>query len=272
MRDEGQANGPVKADHYYKSHRQLQKLKSLLPADAVEDLAGEVIRRLSERHAAHPADLPSSDQIDHLCFALLAEDHEAGATFIADARTAGASIDAIYLQYLSPAARKLGDWWEDSLVSFTDVTLATSRMYAIMNALRHEMPRRTSSVPKSAIFASVPGDDHTLGVRMAADLFRKEGWDIILKTDEDHDSLVSYIAETDVPIVGFSAGGRHSLQALSRLVVAVRIKKPRNLLLVGGHIVEEAPSAIRLLGVDGVLADIETARVLMDDLVHQLNS
>ena len=84
----------------------------------------------------------------------------------------------------------LGTWWEEDRVSFVEVTVGTSRMYAIMRALRRQMPLASHIHSKSAIFASVPGETHVLGVRMAADLLRKEGWDIELKIGRTHEELV----------------------------------------------------------------------------------
>jgi methanogenic corrinoid protein MtbC1 len=170
------------------------------------------------------------------------------------------------LKYLAGAARMLGDWWEVDLASFTEVTLGTSRMYAIMRAMRYEMPIPSSAATRTAIFASVPGETHTLGVRMAADLFRKDGWKIDLRVADTHDSLVSGIVQSDTHLVGISVGGAHSLQALSRLIIALRIEKPTARILVSGHITEEAKDAIDLIGVDGMATDIETAKQLMESL------
>lgn len=266
MRDLGQLKSLLDVDLYARSQSQLRKFKSQLPADSVEDLAREVIRRLAERDDDFSMEAPSDDQIQRLCFALLSEDHLAGAAFITDVRSAGATIDAVYLKYLARAAQMLGEWWDDDLVSFPEVTLGTSRMYAIMRAMRHQMPFRPGSVSRSAIFVSVPGETHTLGVRMAADLFRQDGWDIDLQINEDHDSLVAHIVQSGVPLVGISAGGQHALQSLSRLIVALRIKTPATALFISGQVAEEDVDAIKLLGVDGIVNDIDAARALMSDL------
>jgi methanogenic corrinoid protein MtbC1 len=257
---------------YTKAQRQIREFKSQLPANSVEDLAREVIRRMVERDAAMALEAPSGNQIEALCHLLLSEDDEAGAAFINSVRTAGASIDEVYLQYLARAARMLGEWWDKNQVSFTQVTLGTSRMYAIMRVLRHQFPIVTAADDRSAVFASVPGEKHILGVRMAADLFRKDGWEIDLKFAESHDALVSDIVRSDARLIGISAGGVHSLQALSRLVIALQIQQPAAALFVSGQAVEEAAEAISLIGVDGMASDIDTAKVLMDRLWTDLQA
>lgn len=266
MRDQGQFDSLFDIDLYSSSQTKLRNFKSQLPDGSVENLAREVLQRLAERGEELSIEKPSNDQIEHLCFALLSDDHLAGAAFISDVRSAGASIDAVYLKYLAQAAQKLGDWWDDDLVSLSHVTIGTSRMYAIMRAMRHQMPFNSGSISKTALFVSVPDETHTLGVRMATDLFRKDGWNIDLKIGEDHDSLVSYIVQSKAPIVGISAGGPHSLEALSRLIVALQIKTPATALFVSGQITEEATDAIKLIGADACVSDIDTARALMNEL------
>lgn len=266
MRNQDMQKSALDVALYEEAQGQIHEFKSKMPTASVEQLAREVIRRLAERDDDISIDAPTDDQIESLCLALLDDDNQAGAAFILEARSAGASIDAVYLKYLARAARMLGEWWDTDKVAFHQVAVGTSRMYAIMRAMRHQMPYTNPSVTRSAIFVSVPGETHTLGVRMAADLFRKEGWDIDLQIDDDHDSLVSYLVESDAALIGISAGGQHSLPALSRLIVALRIKMPGTALFVSGQITQEAADAINLIGVDGMVNDIDAAKALMIDL------
>ena len=270
MRDQDQNESSLDIDIYARSQGQLRELNSQLPLEAVETLSRETLRRLAERDRDVSIYAPSDEKVERLCHALLDDDHLAGAAFINALRSAGASIDVVYLKYLASAARKLGDWWDNDMVSFTKVALGTSRMYAIMRAMRHQMPLNPGLSSKSAIFVSVPGETHTLGVSMATDLFRKEGWDIDLHIGEDHDSLVAHIVQSEMPLVGISAGGPYSLHALSRLVVALRIKTPGTALFVSGQITEDDMKAVNLIGVDGVATDIDTAKALMNNLWDRL--
>ncbi len=193
MRDQNHQLRYLDLGLYSQSQAKIRMLKSRLPEDSVESLAREVIRRLAEQDIDASVEAPSDDQLEHLCHALLSGDDHAGTQFIRDVRTEGASVEVVYLRYLAQAARMLGEWWEEDLVSFGEVTLGTSRMYAIMRALRRESLNEHTSPNRSAVFASVPGETHTLGVRMAADLFRKDGWDIELMVGMSHEELVSEI-------------------------------------------------------------------------------
>lgn len=249
---------------YVRSQTELRLLKSRLPEPSVENLAREVIRRLATQGTLASVRVPVEDEIAELCHALLSEDDHAGADMIQGLRSDGASIEAVYLTYLAGAARMLGDWWDTSRVTFTDVTLGTSRMYAIMRALRYQFPEDHRAPVRRAIFVAVPGETHVLGVRMAADLFRKHGWEIELKIDRTHDELVEEISGSDAVIVGISAGGSHAVEALSKLIIALRISTPRARIFVSGHIVEEAKDAVELMDADGIVTGVDDAEAVME--------
>lgn len=272
MRSQEELENSFDVLQYTRSHTELRTLKSRLPAESVETLAREVIRRMAERGINLVVHTPEAEDIEILCHALLSDDDQAGAEFIKELRTDGASIEALYLTYLAGSARMLGDWWDSSQVSFTDVALGTTRMYAIMRALRHQFSGRPTSPTRSAVFASVPGETHVLGVRMAADLFRKDGWDIDLKIGLPHDQLVQEIAQSDAFVVGISAGGTRSVEPLSKLIIALRISNPKSWIYICGHIVDEAKDAIALMDADGVLTDVADANELMKSIWDSANA
>lgn len=270
MRRDGPSGKPLDLDVYVRSQSELRTLKSQLPEDSVESLAREVIRRLTERDGSLSVAAPSDDEIARLCEALLSSDDHAGADFIQKIETDGATIEIVYLEYLARAARMLGVWWEEDKISFMSVTLGTSRMFAIMRGLHHRFASSQPSQKRKALFASVPGETHTLGVRMAADLFRRDGWEISLKLGVSHVELVEYVEGSDAVLIGLSAGGAHSITALSQLVVALRISKPSAKIFVSGNAAVVAAETISLLGVDGIAADVQSARSLMTSLWNEV--
>jgi len=253
---------------YLEAQAQLRSLKSQLPIGAVELLAREVIRRVAARERPGPQASPSEDKIKMLCDALLSGDDKAGARFIEEVRTEGVSMNIVYLEYLGAAAIKLGKMWDESHISFVEVTLGVSRIYAILRGLSHLLAFDYSITTKSAVFAAVPGEIHNLGISMATDLFRENGWDINLKIARSHDDLVDEISACNASIIGLSASGDHSIEALSRLVIALRLSNPHANIFVSGSIVQEANETVGLMGVDGMAADIEEAQELMSSFLE----
>lgn len=253
---------------YEQSFQEIKTLKKKLPEDAIIALAREVLLRVAERGTAVEikTEKPLSGQVEKLARALISDDPNAGADLIRNARTDGASLEDVYLLHLAEASRKLGDWWNDDKISLVDVTVGTGRIYAIMRGLSRLFPFPEQTGQKSAMFTVVPGETHTIGVKMAADLFRKNGWDIDLKIDASADDLATDIRLFKPRIVGLSAGGEHATEALARLIIAIRINSPATAILVSGQIVNEATELVRLMGPDAMVFNFDDVETEMERL------
>jgi len=201
--------------------------------DAVEQLAGDVLRRLAasgaqSESAAYP--VISAEKIDAFCEALIAPSTETALRFIEERRAEGLTRMGVYLGYVCAAARRLGEGWDNDEYSFLDVTTGSGHLYALMRALRAERPdaHDPADIHRSALFATVPGEDHGIGVTVAADVFRERGWEIDLRIGCDHDSLVERAEHTRPRVVGLSLTTEARFDALARLVVAMRLAAPQS--------------------------------------------
>lgn len=253
---------------YERNKTNIHRLKDHVPEELFASLAREVIRRVvskADTIVVEP-DAIDADELEKLAHALIDQDDGAALRIIMELRTDGKGAEVIYLAHLAAAARLLGVWWEEDRVRFSQVTLATGRIFAIMRSMRHLFEPVALVEGKSALFASVPGEDHTLGVRMAADLFRKEGWDITVKTGLDHDALVAQIEQTPARILGLSMSGQHSFEALSRLVLAVRISAPHMAIFLSGQSVDENMPLLELMEFEGISSDVEDAKERLSEL------
>lgn len=260
----------MERERYDEATEKIRALKSRLPEAAVKSLAEEVIRRAA---ALAPADAVKSVAADArpgvimgLTEALVGSDPEAALHQIQNLQQAGADLEELELVYLAAAAQRLGTLWEDSILSVAEVTLGTSRIYGILRALDpiREVPRVPSG--RSAMFANVPGDQHVLGIRMAADIFRRRGWDIDLLIGLSHNELVARVGETAHLIIGLSAGGGRVIAELARLVLAIRMQKPGVRIFVSGRAVTENADLVAAVQPDGMSADFERAYDMMMDL------
>jgi methanogenic corrinoid protein MtbC1 len=243
-------------------------LQTRLPESALQVLAREVIARMLDRRASLNESLrPLENQrLEEFCKVLTGPDPASAVDLISRMRADGSTIEQIYLGALSPAARRLGVWWDEDSASFAEVTIGISRIYGIMYGLRAEFPITIQANQRTAVFASVPGDDHTLGVSIAADLFRKDGWEIDLKLGMDHDTLVRELKSADAPIIGVSLGREESLPAMARLVLALRVSNPRAYIMVAGRFVAAHADTLQVTGADAAATDMPQALEEMEQL------
>jgi MerR family transcriptional regulator, light-induced transcriptional regulator len=232
------------------------------PPHLYAGMAQEVVRQLAVRSTPTDRKLhkPTTEELEAFCNALISGDDEAAASIVDNAKKNGATSEAVYLKYLAAAARLLGDWWLTDRASFAQVTVGTGQIFSIMREMKCTIGLAPRPHGTSVIFASVPGEDHTLGIRMAAELFREDGWEIVLKIGLEHDELVSEIESRPGSIVGLSIAGKHSLDALSRLVVALHISCPQSALLVCGQDIGELRPCLAWMGLDCIATDINEAK------------
>lgn len=237
--------------------------RTVLPQDAVETMASEIVKRLTEVKERLPGLIVpeiAAERIHAFCALLIQPDPAAALQFIAERRAEGLSRQGVYLGYVTGAARHLGELWDRDAVSFLDVTCGTGHLYALMRALRSETQTRTRfDSRRVALFATVPGESHGIGITMAADLFREAGWQIDLVTGTEHDGLLARIEATAPQVIGLSLSTEERLEALIRLVVAIRLVLPGALIGVAPASSIDGNKLRGLVDIDLVFTDAPSA-------------
>jgi MerR family transcriptional regulator, light-induced transcriptional regulator len=247
---------------------------SSLATESVTLLAREVLSRLATRPNRKKApDVPALvADIEALCSALLCPDENAGQAVVDDARQNGANPETVYLQFLAKAAIRLGVLWEEGDASFAEVSIGSSRIQSIIRSMSPLFEAPWQQPNRSALFASVPGETHTLGVRMATDIFRRSGWEITLRVGLSLDELVTEVVQGGHHLLGLSAGGEHALPALESLLREVRLVAPQVCIMICGQMTVIQRHALESLGADAVASDVLSARTELDRLwEHQQN-
>lgn len=191
---------------------------------------------------------------------------------VADLMEAGLTVEDICLDHLAPAARCLGEWWEVDRLPFTEVTLATSRIQAMLCRMPASRAMPLTISDKGAVFCAVPGEQHTLGVMMAADLFRRNGWDVTLLVGLAHDEMLSRLARDDRRVIGLSCSGDHSRDALGALMHGIRKVRPDAHILLSGGITGDAEAMSCLPRADAIVSSVEEAEAWIEDLAGRISA
>jgi methanogenic corrinoid protein MtbC1 len=263
-------DGGLDREAFDKARGLFTKRAGVMPDTAVHALAAEVITRLERKGPAAAERAPPEADIDALCDALVSPRDDAAAELVLDARRNGMSIDMVYFGYLAASARRLGERWDEDRTTSAQMTIAAGRMYAIMRGLRQSFAsdQYLTADHVRALFASTPGETHTLGVTMAADFFRRRGWQIDLRTGLTHHELLSAAEQAACPVIGVSASSERMVFPLARLIVALRITSPAAWIMVSGKIIDLVPDILTLVDADGVAPDAETALAQMLDHIE----
>ena len=198
---------------------------------------------------------------------ILTRSEEQALACITRMRAAGAPIEAIYLDLLAPAARYLGELWEEDLCDFTDVTIGLGHLQKMLRDLNSEVEasRNPTANGLSILLVPTPGEQHTFGLAMVAELFRKQGWEVMGGPYELADSPQALTGHRSFDVVGFSLATSVNLDNLRKTILEVR-KASKNkavCIMVGGPIFTLHPEYASGIGADLVASDAQQAPSLV---------
>jgi methanogenic corrinoid protein MtbC1 len=186
----------------------------------------------------------------------------------------GVSIDAILLDLLAPAARTLGEYWEDDRCDFVDVTMGLWRLQHIVHELGQRAPHKTVSAhpDRRAHFTVAPGDQHSFGVVMIEDFFRRAGWQTSSAPTSTLAEVVALVSREWFELIGLTVSYEAHIDTLPDIIAALRnkSKNPALLVMVGGRIFTEQPGLAARVGADGTAPDGKQAVLSAEKLLGQL--
>lgn len=174
--------------------------------------------------------------------------------FVVELMATERSLQAVYLDLLAPAARRLGEMWSDDEVAYCDVTIALGRLQHLIRLLGWKAPTDTLSPPsrQTVLFAPAPSEQHIFGLIMVEDHFRRAGWRTWLETQADSDSVTQIVAQHWFDVVGFSLSNASMARRLAALIRHARAtSKNRDVfIMVGGYALVQDPMLFETLGAD----------------------
>jgi methanogenic corrinoid protein MtbC1 len=190
-------------------------------------------------------------------------------TFLAD----GVSVEAIYIDLLAPAARRLGEMWEDDECDFIDVTMGLWRLQEVMQevgARRPPLPAIPMPEAPRSLFAPMPGDQHGFGAMMIDDVFARAGWDSVFLADPLRKELLDALSKDPFDVVGLTLSRDCPSAALTNIIKAMRSVScnPHLSILIGGQMINQKPAIVAEVGADGTGADARAALEVAQALVQ----
>ena len=183
----------------------------------------------------------------------------------------GSSVDSIYVDLLAPTARRLGEYWESDERDFVDVTMGLWRIQEILRelTLRIPPPAVAGFGQRSALFSTMPGEQHSFGTLMIAECFYRAGWDADIMIEPSQSELIGKFAGRHYDLIGLTVSLDCPKATLSGLVSAIRSvsSNPATRIMMGGRVINDDPGLIEECGADATAADAPSAVILADLLV-----
>lgn len=245
----------------------------------MQTLNAEIIPRLVRSHRPEPVELPhhlptplSEADLERFVQACVGSDTDRHLRLFEGFRADGHELPHLYLDLITPAARRIGRLWEKDDCSFPEVTLALYRLQSLLHSLNDEFCANPAyRQPQHRILlAPMPGSHHTLGFYMLAQFFRRDGWNVCSAVEAEGSALVAATKADWYDVVALSASCDSDIGPLRTLVHEIRCASlnPRVGIMVGGPL--ELDRKVReRLGAEAYSGDALSALRAADRLVHE---
>lgn len=249
-------------------------------ASLVRAIESEIIPRLMvARQAGHLSGDSSAGvrqtavNTEEFTRLLLRPDPGEASLYVAAVRAGGATLQSLYLELIAPAARNLGAMWEADRCGFIEVTIGLGRLQQMLRELggdfRGEQGLENRDHGRRAIIVGAPGEQHTLGVIMVSEFFRRAGWTVLGGPAWKAEEPVALVADSWIDLFGMSVGNSRCLEAAASRIPMIRkaSRNPDLQIMLGGRIFVEHPELAVHLGANGTAADAQRAALHADTLL-----
>ncbi len=247
----------------------------------VRTIEGQVIPSLVRAHQAQSEDdaetpaadevRPTEDDVVELTKILLEEDATAASVFANAVLDRGVSYQTLCLELFAPAARRLGEMWVADVCDFAQVTIGVGRLQQLLREFARQVPPEPTAwvQGRRALLAPTPGEQHTFGMLVVGEFFRRAGWDVTGEPAATRQELCSLVDNEWFAVVGLSLSAEAQLGRLSKVIRFVR-EASRNdhiHIIVGGRVFTERPELVERVGADVSAVDgrdaVERAEALL---------
>lgn len=185
----------------------------------------------------------------------LLPDDQPARSYVAQLRRRGVPVETLFTDLLGATARHLGEWWEQDLCTFSDVTVGIGRLQQALRDISPGLVARphAHTPPLRILLVPAPGEQHTFGLVMVSELFRSAGWDVSGGPSPTLDPAVA-VRRDWYDVVGFSLAAQVHLPRLAPAIAAVRKASlnQRVGIMVGGPLFMLRPSLASEVGADAV--------------------
>ena len=229
---------------------------------SVEWLARAAIARLAEESAARSAvaeNVVPEGVIEAFCSMLVSGDYAAAESLVRRLTARRQNYSKIADGLLSEAARRLGRLWEEDSLSFADVSIAISHIFRLNQRFRQRNVPLVRGSDKLALFASIPGQPHNLGLVLAAEAFRGEGLKVDLRLDTPAREIVEIAQRMRPTLIGLTISREDKRHQLAHLILSLRELPVPFRIMLGGRGALNLARVLPRGHVDRVVTDIASA-------------
>lgn len=193
--------------------------------------------------------------------------------FVRHMRGHAPAITPLLTNLLAPAARHLGELWNEDLCDFLDVTIAMSKLKRLIAAFQDSHFEVVLDPRHRALLLCLPGEQHLFGLEIVAEAMRLAGWEVVIAKGESVNGQAALIRRDWYGICGLTLSASAGLSDTARTIDMIRhASLNRNLgVLVGGQAFIGQPQLAAQVGADAAPEDARAAVLVAAKLVRDKN-
>lgn len=208
-------------------------------------------------------------RLNALSDAFLSDAPETRHAMFARMRSDGMGTPEMIDHIIPEVARILGQRWADDVISFADVTIGSARLQETVRALvaremsstvggRNGTYRLLQAANTRRILMLIPiSEQHTLGAFVAADQFRRLGFEVDVIVDLHPRQVALALRKKRYAMIGITVAGRRTLASAKELVDTVRATVTRvTPVVLGGSLIGSEQDLKKATGVDYVAKNV----------------
>jgi len=254
-------------------------------ASLLRTIESEIIPRLMLAHrapsndaTAAPGEVPSVGpaQVAELTEIILRRDAASAQSYVQVRHAAGLPVEQLFLGLLGPVAQQLGALWEADLCDFTQVTVGLWRLQQLVYEYSpaFQRQRRAAMVSRRALLVPAPGSQHTFGVVIVAEFFRRAGWEVQGEPNASAASVTTNVGSRWFDLLGLSVGSECQVEGVASAILTLRKASlnPAMVVMVGGPVVALITDFVARVGADATAPDAASAVIQAETLVSQRES
>ncbi len=196
--------------------------------------------------------------------AALAGDPARGRAVIEKALGAGMTVSEIYTGIFQPVLWETGMLWQQNKVTIAQEHFITGVIRQVMDQIHDRVTAtgKTNRQKKRVVAACVGEELHEIGIRMVADFFEMDGWDVYsIGANTPAKSILAAAQEHKADVLALSITMPSRLSDLWYLVRSLRAdpETAHVKIIVGGYPFSIQPGLWKQVGADAVAAGAKEA-------------
>jgi methanogenic corrinoid protein MtbC1 len=241
--------------------------------------SNEIIPRLLRLHTEVVADAPpvavliealapSNADVSALADIVLGTDLEAAASYVMVLRDRGLSMETLFVELLEPAARHLGEMWDNDECDFIDVTLGVGRLQKLLAVFNETYEEPAYEARRQVLMAVTPGNQHSFGVAIVERFLLAAGWQVQTELSSTAEEIVGAARSNWFAVAGLTAGSDQQVNDLKSIISRIRKQSQNRMIgiMVGGPMFTANPAMALAVGADATAPNAPTAVLVAQKL------